>query len=87
MLMIVGKRGNSVKFTGERRLFTGEERNRLARHVCCVARPASRLVAVEMAQRAHEDVVPFRVPCVPGLERSGTHRVGSTNRSGPSQVR
>jgi hypothetical protein len=26
MLMIVGKRGNSVKFTGEQRLFTGEER-------------------------------------------------------------
>jgi hypothetical protein len=24
--MIVGKRGNSVKFTGERRMFTGEER-------------------------------------------------------------
>jgi hypothetical protein len=26
VLMITGKRGNSVKFTGERHLFTGEER-------------------------------------------------------------
>jgi hypothetical protein len=26
MLMLVGKRGNSVKFTGERRSFTSEER-------------------------------------------------------------